>query len=805
MSRNEQKLMTGWEFALMKKNPVLAQTMPTEKEETPDMPEGLAFETVDLPHDWAVGMPFNQKMEQGAAQGYFDRWGIGWYRKRLELAEKKEEHMYYLEFGAVYENCTIWINRQLAGSHSYGYSTFRLDITQLLRTGENEILVKVDNTTAPVDRWYSGCGIYRTVKLIEVEKEHFDRWDVSVHTEFDKEKAVVRVDAGKKACVKGSLRSLKEDGGQKYTDEAADGQLTFFIERPYRWSAEEPNLYELKLQLLRRGTMTDEMIVADEIRFRIGLREIRMTPGKGMYVNGQQVKLQGVCLHQEGGCLGNAIRPELWKERLAVLKEMGCNAIRAAHHTFAEEFLDLCDEMGFYVYEECFDKWKGGLYGRYFDAHWQSDVEAMVKRDRNRACIFIWGVGNEVENQAQDSMLSILQMLCDYVRSLDNTRPVTYAMNPHFKYGEEADLSHIKDIQQFVDEISDTEIYDLHDKVGQIKKIADIVDVISCNYQEQWYDLIHERIPDKLILGTEVYQFFSGHSEQMQNFSNSNPVLAVREKEYCIGSMIWTGYDYLGESMGCPAKGWSGAVIRTNGERRPGYYILKSYWSKEPVVYFAVMDYSLADEGVKEHWDAPIYARHWHFPQFRRTVIPYMIASNCEEVALYLNGKRFYIPKPSECPDGIITGFLPWQPGTVKAIGYKNGKEVCVHEVVTPGIAVQLSFRQETLTCPAEHGYQALLTVRAQDERGNHYFRESGKVRFRVEGPAYIKAVDNGDITSNEPFQTEEIHMYHGCASVVVAMEGTPGRVVVWADCAGMRSARCVILCGGETDYKETY
>ena len=188
----------------------------------------------------------------------------------------------------------------------------------------------------------------------------------------------------------------------------------------------------------------------------------------------------------------------------------------------------------------------------------------------------------------------------------------------------------------------------------------------------------------------------------MQNFTNANPNLVPFEKDYCIGGMIWTGYDYLGESAGYPAKGWSGALLRTNNERRPGYYILQSYWSGKPMVHFSVMDYSLADEVVKEHWDSPPYADHWHFPQFRKALIPYIVASNCDEAELYLNGKRFVLPKPSDCPNRLITGFLPWQPGTVRVVGYRAGEAVCEHVTVTPGPTARLAFSRpdpERETC----------------------------------------------------------------------------------------------------------
>lgn len=802
MARREKLLMTGWEFAFIPQEPVTADVGMAKKEHPPELQEGLVFRKVDLPHDWAVERPFSREMEEGLSQGFRDRWGVGWYRKTLTVEDKNENHIYTLEFGAVYENCTIWINGQSAGTHRYGYSTFRLDVTKFLQNGENSIVVKVDNTIMPVDRWYSGCGIYRTVKLVETGQKHLDLWDVIVETEFEDGNAIIKVDAGVNEHVRGRICPVAKgacgcSGGQSsagaeeiYGAESEDGRLTFVIDTPCMWSAENPDLYNLLLELVEDGTVTDR------VERRIGLRRVEMIPDRGMFVNGEPVKLRGVCLHQECGGLGNAVRPEIWRERLLLLKEMGCNAIRAAHHTFAEEFLDLCDELGFYVYEECFDKWKGGLYGRYFEECWRQDVEAMVKRDRNRPSIVIWGVGNEVENQAQDSMLSILRMIYDYVKTMDGTRPVTYAMNPHFKRESDVDLSKIRDIQQFVDEVSDTEIYDPEERVARIRRIGEIVDIISCNYQEQWYDLIHEKMPEKLILGTECYQYFCGHFDQMQNFSQRIPALEVEERDYCIGGMIWTGYDYLGESMGYPAKGWSGAMIRTNNEVRPAYYLYQSYWTKEPMVHFSVMDYSLADEGCKEHWDTPIYADHWHFPQFGKTVIPYMIATNCEEVALELNGKRFYLPRPSELRNRVITGFLPWQPGTVKVIGYIDGKEVCSQITETPGPAVRLMFEEECVQGKSIHGYQMLLTVRAVDAEGRPCFRENGKVRFRVEGAAEILAVDNGDITGGESCKEDFIHMYHGCASVIISLKGKGERVSVWADAAGMGSGHCVVVCG---------
>ena len=774
MPRTEHLIMNDWKFTL-------------------GDPETSTFQSVTLPHDWAVGAPFNRYMDQGIQQGFRDRWGIGWYRRSLYLDEKKPGYHYFLEFGGIYENSTIWVNEQEAGRHLYGYSSFRLDISKLIRTGDNTILVKVDNTVRPVDRWYSGCGIYRTVKLVEVEALHFDPWEIVVTTQLDGADGIVHIHTGMESIeghhVKVSC-SLADIKGQVLAEaESAGGTMTMRIKNALFWTAETPYLYGLTVMLVEGS------YIHDKVTMRVGIREIEMVSSKGMLVNGLPVKLKGVCLHQDVGCRGIAATKRLMRKRLESLKHIGCNCIRTAHHTHSEEFLDLCDEMGFYVYEECFDKWTGGLYGRYFETQWQQDVDAMVKRDRNRACIVIWGVGNEVENQGQESMLRLLKMLRDYVLALDHTRAVTYAMNPHFKRESDIDVSKVTDIQKFVDEEDDAEIYDAIERVERIRKIAEIVDVISCNYVDPWYELIHEYVPDKLILGTEVYPFFKSHINQTKNYSNENPNLVPFQCEYCIGGFVWAGYDYLGESSGYPAKSWGGSLIRTNGEARASYYILKSYWKKEPMVHFSVMDYSLMDEGVKGHWDMPIYADHWHFPQFHQAMIPYMVASNCDEVAIYVNGRRHYVPRPADCSNRLITGFLPYEPGVVKVVGYMEAKEVCYHETVTPGPAVKLEFDNPYTVVKTDdaENFEILLTVRAKDCHGHPYFRESSSVRFVVEGDAEILAVDNGNPMGSEPYDASYMHMYHGCVSVVIRLAGMPGKITVRGFADGLYSGSAYI------------
>lgn len=769
MSRTEINLMNGWEFTLKE-------------------PEDRHFEPVHLPHDWAIRAPINRNMKQAEAQGFRDRWGIGWYRRKLTLQEKKEGYVYKLQFDGVYENSTVWVNAREAGGRKYGYSRFTLDITDYIHEGDNAILVRVDNTAFPADRWYSGAGIYRTVKLLELHRRHLDPEEIQVTSEIQGSSGIVTIRTGVAAPVTACITDTDEQ--THITGESsADGTIHVEIPNVKLWSPEQPHLYSVELTRYEG----DEAV--DKVRLRIGVREIRMIAGQGMYLNGKLTKIKGLCIHQDAGSLGIAVTPQIWKDRLIRFKAMGCNAIRTAHHIPASELLDLCDELGLLVYEEPFDKWTSGSYRRYFETEWQADLACMVKRDRNHPCIFMWGVGNEVEHQGQTSMLGILKMLKQHLLTLDDTRPITYAMNPHFKYESEVDLSRIEDIQQFVDEVSETEIYDLDERVERIRRIAEIVDVVSCNYQEQWYPAIHAAIPDKLILGTETYQYFRGHPDQLQNFSEEVPWMDVEKHDYVIGGMLWTGIDYLGESMGYPAKGWAGSLMSTNNERKPLSYLYESYWSEKPMAYLAVLDYSLQDEGVKEHWDAPRYASHWSFPQFNRTVIPYMIATNCEEVTVELNGKQFHANRPSSCPNRMITGYLPYLPGTITVKGWIDGQEACSYTLQTTAHAVKLGFDEEEIRLDAANmeGSQKLFTVRAIDADGTPVFRDSSKVVFRADGPAEIVGVDNGDLCSSESYDNPWMHMYRGCVSTVLRFMGEPGRVVLSAHSEGMHPARLVI------------
>ena len=794
MSRMTTDLMTGWEFSA-----------------GPEPAPAGRGQRVDLPHDWAINRPITHPMDWGVDQAFRDWWGVGWYRRTLRLDGVEPGRRYLLDFDGAYENVTVEVNGMAVGGQAYGYTPFRLDLTDALRAGTNEIIVRLENTEAPTDRWYSGAGLYRDVTLLDVPAAHLDERDVLVRQQVDAARHTAHLtvtwdgDGEDGAGVAGMPVEVALTDADGAVVAQATGSLgagvMMEVADAHLWSADDPYLYTLRIALTDGG---------DAIEQRIGLRDVVLEPDQGMLVNGAKVIFRGVCLHQDLGCVGSATKRELIADRLRELKAMGCNGLRLAHHVHAREMLDLADEMGFYVYAEPFDKWESGHYKRYFQEGWRHDLAAMVRRDRNRPSVVMWGVGNEVENQAKRSMLALLRDLVEETHRLDPTgRPVGCAMSPHFQ-SESADTSGTEGIIQATDDTpADHEIDDPAERVERIKLIADITDVTVLNYSEQWYDRIHEAIPDKPIFGSEVYQWFVGHDLQMQDYIEENPNLVPEAKPWVVGGTIWAGFDYLGESMGWPSKGWSGALVRTNGVPKAGYWLMKSYWQADgkPFVHFMVADYTQPDENIKEHWDIPPYVHHWEFPQRQRGVLPYMVATNCDEIRIVLPTRTLEVKPLAEWPDRVVTGHLPWQPGELTVIGYRDGVEVCRENTVTPvSPAVALRFSDvtalgrpalsEAVAMGAEAGYERLFSVTCHDVDGNPVFRESAPVRFRVEGPARIVGVDNGTLMGNEPYGGDTIHMHQGVASVMVRLTGQPGRVVLCADAPGMASATQVVVVG---------
>lgn len=788
---------------------------------------------IDLPYDWAIHRPIKHPMDWGVDQAFRDWWGIGWFRKTLTIPHIDATRRYYLDFDGVYENAEVSVNSHPVGKQAYGYSPFRLEITKALHDGPNDLLVKVSNTQWPTDRWYSGAGIYRMVRLMDLPATHFDERAIIVdqpHNPREGQPAKIRVHLENVASL-ASDGLLRQVNGQPTEAEAsiADAQgctvgqargsivngIDVTIPKARLWSAESPYLYTLTLKTVPRrkpsetsGNKPLEKDSDDEIGMRIGIRKIRFDPSQGMIVNGKKEIFRGVCLHQDAGSLGSASTKSIVRSRLLELKSMGCNGLRLAHHAHPRFMLDLADELGFYVYAEPFDKWESGHYKRYFQKGWNRDLSALIRRDRNRPSVVIWGVGNEVENQAKDSMLAILRMLVARTHQLDPSRPAGCAMSPHFQR-DDADTTKNEGIVQATDEgKAGEEITDPDERVSRIARIARITDVTVLNYAEQWYDRIHAAIPDKPLFASEVYQWFQGHELQMQDYLQKNPSLVPVHKPWVIGGSIWAGFDYLGESMGWPSKGWSGALIRTDGRPKAGYWVLRSYWTDKhvnPFVHFMVADYSQPDENVKEHWDIPPFVHHWEFPQIRKRVVPYAVATNCDEIRIFDGGRQIYVPPVNSFPNHVITGYLPYFPGHLQVIGLVDSRKVCEDNLQTPvSAACSLEFYDpvsgrklpEIVDISPADGGEKLLNVRSVDREGHPVFNEFSPTRFLVSSGAQLESVDSGCLLGNDPYDGDSTHLWQGAAACVIKVRKPEGRITVEANSPGMLMARQVLVVG---------
>ncbi|MCD7955923.1 MAG: hypothetical protein LUG93_09295 [Lachnospiraceae bacterium] len=835
--------------------------------------EESGFEKISLPHDWAIASARNPKMPYGGEQGFFDRYGIGWYRLHFVVGEAPLRR--FLRFGGVFECCSVYLNGTLLGNHNYGYSGFSFEITDVVHTGENLLAVRVDNSVVPQDRWYSGCGIYRPVELEELPQEFLRTEDVALTTDYENGKGSLRLrvkfpwdttlmgtddaDAGDGSTAVGNAAdrdgSMAAEGtadrdalamvGRIAAEPASatenhmacpaplcvmasidglfceeipeNGELTVSDLEVSPWTAESPRLYDLKLTIQelapwkdvenQKGSSTGNKAVpfaeaerkdeaasqtdtdaADEgnfhaaaftLQLHIGFRRVEFLPGNGLSVNGAPVKLKGVCLHHDGGCVGSAVTKSLLRQRLELIKSMGCNMIRTSHNIVSEDMMDLCDEMGFYVLDECFDKWVQGSYSRFYETDSEADLSYLVLRDRNRPSVIMWSVGNEVGDQGSSPMLEILARLCAIVRKLDASRPVTVALSPHYTNlaGEPVE-EHVED------------------KVDAISRVAAIVDILGLNYQEQWYEAIHDALPEKLIFGTETYLFFRGSYNHYFNYGTDGSWPDVEKNPYVIGCCLWAGVDYLGESMCYPSRGWAGAAIQANLVRKPISWLWESCWSEKPVVHISILDYTQPMEIVREHWSEMPFSDCWNYPMFQYAPMPYVIFTNCQEVRLSQNGKGLDIPKPAECKNRIITGFLPLEPGEVLVEGINDGEVVCSHRLVSSGPSARLEFEDTSGALFAGKAsaepMQMLITVKATDANGIWNPRESQEVIFSVEGPCEIEGVDNGYLCSLDAPASDRIHMHQGRASVVLRIMGS-GRIVLHARAAGLADAEKIV------------
>jgi beta-galactosidase len=765
------------------------------------------WRTLDLPHDWSIEGPFDEKEPSSFCGAYLPT-GVGWYRKRFRLPDSYKDKKLTIEFDGVYQLSEVWINGQFLGKRPYGYVPFFYDLRpHVTFGGENVIAVKVDNSHQTNCRWYSGSGIYRHTWLLSTNKVHVAHWGTFVRSpQASKEVGTLQVTTRIANDNRNSARCalvtsiIDHDGNEvqraETVQEVASGNEYEFLQQikvnnPHLWSVADPYLYKI------RSTVRNGSRVVDEYETPMGIREAVFDADRGFLLNGEPVKLNGVCLHHDAGCVGAAVPERVWERRLEILKEMGCNAIRTSHNPYAAEFLDLCDRMGFLVMNEAFDEWKvpkGQIgpngYAKYFDEWYERDVQNFVRRDRNHPSVVLWSAGNEIGDQSSPQGPETLEKLLRVFHAEDPTRLVT------------AGCDHIH--SEPTSEAASPEFLAL-------------LDVVGYNYVDRWrdrrekyYSIDRHAFPQRRFVGTESEAMGGIRGEYPDLFPTNDPPAGffqflrgrnvdveqlwkfVSTYNYVAGDFMWTGIDYLGEAR-WPMKGSSAGVIDTCGFKKDGYYFYQSQWTDKPVLHVLP---------------------HWNWRGKEGQVIPVTCFTNCDTVELFLNGRSLGV-KGYEFPRLGMEGrwgnlperakvlrttadlHLSWdvlyEPGALKAVGTKDGKIVATAEIFTTGQPVSIGLSSDRESIAADQRDVAHVTVQILDDKGRVVPTADNEVTFEIEGAGMLLGTDNGDPASHDNYKSNRRKAFNGLCIAILKSNGKGGQIQITAVSPALQAGRVII------------
>jgi len=735
---------------------------------------------VSIPHDWMIEYPVDQKNPSGLAGGFYPG-GIGWYRKSIDLAGYPDKDKFYLLFEGVYRNADVYFNGTHLGRQIYGYASFYHDVSDLVRRDTlNVIAVRTDCSKLPVDRWYSGAGIYRPVRLIAAHSLHIPVWGTAVTSGIGASgKATIRVatdieNSGSRSrrfeirydVVDPKGRIVAEGNESRYLGggETEPVVAEFELEDPLLWSPGEPNLYAVNCYLMDGNSRIDQ------VKTNHGIRSIRFDADSGLILNGKKTMMKGVCLHHDGGELGAAVPLDSWERRLTILKELGVNALRLAHNPHAPGVLDLCDRMGFLVINEMYDKWEtdwpGSATGPGMANHWETDLANFVKRDRNHPSVVLWSVGNETIEQLEDPERGkeIYSDLKQLVNALDSTRLVTCGMHP----GTE----------------------DQHEVPSSMMHVSPIV---SYNYRTDSFAAWHEKYPELVFIATETKAYGTQRPEDYHRIDFSDNSWNDME-EYVAGHFIWAGIDYLGESAGWPDRGLRNGLMLTNGFIKPYAWYIGSRYREDPMVKLTVKDSLLADSlnnstSWQISWAGPPLVDHWSFsdqPGEKEVVV----FTNCRKVDLLLNDSLFTSLDRDQFKDGVIRATLPYRPGSLVARAHyeneRGGLSVVTDTLKTASGSHRLAMAPDRGQINANSRDVVHITTRVVDEAGTLDPHSSHLVNYQVDGPGQIRVIDNGDLADHTLPGSPSRKVKKGKQLLILQAGGEPGDLIISATADGL-------------------
>lgn len=767
---------------------------------------------LNLPHDWAIEGDFSPSNPSGASGGALPG-GIGWYRKHFSLSPDEKYDRFTITFDGVYMNSTVYINGHKLGTRPYGYSTFEYDLTPYIyKKGDNVIAVKVDNSDQPNSRWYSGCGIYRHVWLTKtLKKAYIPQWGQYVAT-TPKGDVKVKVDFHADGSrLKLSIRNTIYDAAGKVVARSQGTQnQQLKVRKPHLWSIGKGYLYTVKSELVVNGK------VVDTATTQTAFRDVRFDARKGFFLNGENMKINGVCEHHDFGCLGAALNEDALHRKLTILRDMGVNAIRSSHNPPAPELLNMCDSMGIMVMDESFDMWRrkksNGDYARFFDEWHQRDLSDLVKRDRNHPCIIMWSIGNEVLEQWSDAAADTL--------SLEQANLILNAGHDASTLSHSDELSvnslltrHLADIVKKYDPWGARPVTagcNEPDPKNHLFK-SGAIDVIGFNYHHQWVKDVPRNFPNKPFIFSESVSALqtrgyyrmpsdsiytapvewwlpytdpsfkcSAYDNMHASWSSTHEETwdVVKHNDFVGGQFIWTGFDYIGEPTpyAYPARSSYFGIIDLAGLPKDSYYMYQSEWTKKPVLHLFP---------------------HWNWLPGQQ-IDMWCYYNQADEVELFINGKSQGIRKKKVHGEGNeaavfdrsteyhVMWRVTFEPGEVKVVARKQGREISSQTIKTAGPPHHLVLKktyQNTLVSAAHtpsgvpgdlqspSSPTTFVEVNVVDKDGNLCPNAENEIYFS--SSAEILGTDNGNQTSLERFTDPKRKAFFGKCIIVLRGHGT--------------------------------
>lgn len=775
-----------------------------------------SWRRVNLPHDWAIEGPFLTAGDFGG-MGRLPSWGIGWYRKSLEIPAEDDGKSIFLEVDGAMSYATVWLNGHLVGGWPYGYSSWQVNLTpHVVFGGRNQLAIRLDNPPAS-SRWYPGGGIYRNVWLTKTQPVHVGQWGSWVTTrEASAQSATIDLavtidnDSREGARISVASRIFALDAqGRKAGDAvasidavetnvpagaSASVRSSVAIANPKRWGpppTQQPHRYVAVTTVTRDGTPVDVY----ETPF--GIRALRFDPAAGVYVNGELIKLKGVNQHHDLGALGAAYNHRAAERQLEMLREMGGNAIRMSHNPPAPELLELTDRMGFLVIDEAFDVWerkKTPLDHHLIFPDWhEQDLRALIRRDRNHPSVIVWSVGNEVgEQYTGEAGAAVAKRLCAIVHEEDPSRPATSAMNyasPDMPLPAALDVI---SLNYQGEGIRDTPEFEGTERIRKTPQ----------------YPAFHAKFPQKMILTSEsasafssrgVYLFpvtpkisdvvrdgrggdstihhVSAYELHAVDFgSSADKVFGSLDRHpYVAGEFVWTGWDHLGEPTPYyTSRSAYCGIIDLAGFKKDRFYLYQSRWRPDlPMAHLLP---------------------HWTWPERVGQVTPVHVFTSGDEAELFLNGQSLGRKRKGAYEYRLRWDDVVYAPGTLEVVAYKQGKKWATDCVVTAQAPVALAAEPDRVEIRADGRDLSFVTVRVVDSAGVLTPRADNHIRFTVDGPGEIVATDNGDPTSFESFQAPERKAFSGqCLVIVRGRPGQAGKITVTASGEGLKEAVTMI------------